>query len=201
MRNSSNGLIISVLLLFGLAILSLFVFQSAWLKMISYLLNSNQSAGLPVSSTPINGFSFPTAQAPAPVGKELTAGNLAITVRRVVRPADTTVGDAGLFNTLEQDEQYLLVDIQVRCLSSAETCRLTEFDFGVRTGSGRDYPAEFSSGFDDDLKGLFEGGDIEPGKSLAGALIFIIHKSDTDLKLIYPRMYNFGGSVEFLLGR
>jgi len=118
----------------------------------------------------------------------------------VVRPADTMVGNDGIYRSLDQDEQYLLVDIKVRCISSTETCRLTEFDFGVHTSSGRDYSAELASGFSD-LKGLFEGGDIKPGKSLAGSLIFIIHKSDTGLKLIYPRMYNFGGSAEFLLGK
>jgi hypothetical protein len=201
MRNSSNALILVLLSIGCLFMLVLIVYQKALLELVSQRLTADPSAGLPVSSTPITGFSFPTSQPAAPVGKELTAGNLAITVRRVVRPADTTVGDAGLFNTLEQDEQYLLVDIQVRCLSTTESCRLTEFDFGVRTGSGRDYTAEFSSGFDEDLKGLFEGGEIEPGKSLAGALIFVIHKTDTDLKLLYPRMYNFGGSAEFLLGR
>jgi hypothetical protein len=111
------------------------------------------------------------------------------------------VGNAGIYRSLDQDEQYLLVDIKVRCISATETCRLTEFDFGVHTNSGRDYTAEFSSSFSN-LQGIFEGGDIKPGKSLAGSLIFIIHKSDAGLKLIYPRMYNFGGpTAEFLLGK
>jgi len=78
--------------------------------------------------------------------------------------------------------------------------RLTEFDFGTQTGTGRDYPAEFASSFSG-LNGLFEGGDIEHGKSLAGSLIFIIHKNDRDLTLVYPRLYNFGASAEFLLGK
>lgn len=202
MRNSSNGLIVGVLLVFGLALLSLFLYQSAWLKLISYMLNSDQSAGLPVSSTPITGFSFPTAAPAARPGTEVAVGKLAITVTRVVRPADTSVARADGHPALEIDEQFLLVDIAVRCLSTDGTvCRLTEFDFGVSNSAGRDYPAEFSSSFPG-LQSIFEGGDIEPGRSLAGSLIFIIHKSDTGLTMRYPRMYNFGGpSAEFLLGQ
>ena len=200
MRKSPNTLLLGVLLLFGLGLLCLFLFQSAWLKTVLYLVNKDQSAGLPVSSTPITGFSFPTAAAPAPIGREVPVGKLAITVRRVVRPADSAVGNANLFKSLEQDEQYLMVDINVRCTSAAETCRLTEFDFGVKTDSGRDYTAEFSSSFEG-LDGLFEGGEIGSGKSLSGSLIFIIHKTDQGLKLIYPRMHGFGATAEFLLGR
>jgi hypothetical protein len=201
MRKTINALPLIVAVGACLGLVSLLVFQGAWLKLISYLLNSNASAGLPTTSPPITGFSLPTAAPPAPPGKEAIVGNLAITVTRVVRPADSIVENTGGYNSPEQDEHYLLVDIRVRCVSSAETCHLTEFDFGVSSSSGRDYTAEFASGFSG-LDGLFEGGDIRPGNSLAGSLIFIVHKSDTGLKLIYPRMYSFGGpSAEFLLER
>lgn len=200
MRSSFGGLIIRGLLVFGLAIVSLVVVQKLWLAFIAYQLNHQpESAGLPVSSTPISGFSFPTARAPAPVGSELTHGNLAITVTRFVRPANALVGTGSHYKVLDSDEEYLLVDIKVRCISTTETCRLTEFDFGVDTNSGRDYPAEFSTSFSG-VSNLFEGGEIAPGKKLSGSLIFIIHKDDHGLTLYYPRMVLGVALAKFLLG-
>lgn len=200
MRNSSNGLIIGVLFVMFVGLLSLFLCQSAWLTVISYMLKSSQSAGLPVSSTQVTGFSLPTTGPPAPVGAERIAGNLAITVTRVIRPADAVVKNAGNYTIPDADEEYLMVDIRVRCRSSSETCHLTEFDFGVESSSGRDYAAQFASSFSG-LRGLFEGGEIDPGDSMSGALVFIIHENDTGLRLVYPRRFGFGTSAEFLLGQ
>jgi hypothetical protein len=200
MRNSVSGLLIRLLLGFGLGLLSLFVCQKIWLAFISYqITQQTESGGLPVGTMPVSGLSFPTARPPAPVGSEVTFGNFAITVTRFERPANAQVAKAG-YKTLEKDEEYLLVDIRVRCISASETCRLTEFDFGVESSSGRDYPAEFSTSFSD-LPNLFEGGDIAPGKKLSGSLIFIIHKEDSGLSLSYPRMAIGVIPAKFLLGR
>jgi hypothetical protein len=199
MRNSVSGLILRLLLVFSLGLLSLVVCQNLWLAFISYQLNHQpESAGLPVGTLPVSGLSFPTARPPAPVGSEVTFGNFAITVTRFERPANAQVAQAD-YKTLEKDEEYLLVDIRVRCLSTSETCRLTEFDFGVSNNSGRDYPAEFSSSFSG-LPNLFEGGDIAAGKKLSGSLIFIIHQKDTGLILYYPRMLIGAAPAKFLLG-
>jgi uncharacterized protein DUF4352 len=200
MRKSSNGLIISLLVFAVVGFLSLYVFQSIWLKLISRMLNSSQSTGLPVSSTPISGFSFPTHGAPAPVGTELTVGNLGITVTGIVSPADALVGKANRFKVLEKDEEYLVVYIKTRCVSKSEKCHVTESDFGVHSEAGRDYPAELSVSFSD-LKGLFEGGEIPAGQNLGGSLIFIIRQGDHGLTLVYPRLFSFGSSAEFLLGK
>ncbi len=201
MRNSISGLLIRLLLALGLGLLSLFICQQIWLAYISYqLTHQPESAGLPISSTPvISNFSFPTAQPSAPVGSEVTFGNTAIMVIRFERPANAQVVKAG-YRTLEKDEEYLLVDIRVRCISASETCRLTEFDFGVTTSSQRDYTAQFSTDFSD-LPNIFEGGEIAPGKKLSGSLIFIIHKEDSGLVLAYPRMAIGVSPVKFLLGR
>jgi Domain of unknown function (DUF4352) len=94
----------------------------------------------------------------------------------------------------------LVVDVKVHCVSSDEKCHLTEFDFGVETKSGHDYPAELTVSYSD-LKGLFEGGDIDPGKSMSGSLIFVIQKGESGLTLIYPRLFAFGGSAKFILGK
>ena len=201
MRNSSNRLLINLLVVGVVAFLSLYLFQSVWLKLISNMMSSSQSTGLPgSSSTPISGFSFPTARAPAALGTELTVGNLGITVTGIVSPADHVVGTANRFNVLEKDEEYLVVYLKTRCLSKSETCRVTESDFGVESNSGRDYPAEFSVSFTD-LKGLFEGGDIPPGQNLGGSLIFIIKKGDKGLTLVYPRLFGFGEVAKFTLGK
>ena len=200
MRNSSSRLIVNLLIVAAIALLSLYLFQSAWLAVISRMLNSSQSTGLPASSTPISGFSFPTARAPAALNTELTVGNLGITVTGIVSPADHVVGKANRFNVLEKDEEYLVVYIKTRCVSKSETCRVTESDFGIESNSGRDYPAEFSVSFSD-LKGLFEGGDIPPGQNLGGSLIFIIKKGERGLTLVYPRMFGFGDTAKFTLGK
>jgi hypothetical protein len=200
MRNSSSRLIVNLLIVAAIALLSLYLFQSAWLAVISRMLSSSQSTGLPASSTPVSGFSFPTARAPAALNTELTVGNLGITVTGIVSPADHVVGKANRFNVLEKDEEYLVVYIKTRCVSKSETCRVTESDFGIESNSGRDYPAEFSVSFSD-LKGLFEGGDIPPGQNLGGSLIFIIKKGERGLTLVYPRMFGFGSTARFTLGK
>jgi len=201
MRKSSLGtILVTVLGALALGIISLLFLQDLWLKKVQQMLNSGQS-GLPVSSTmPVSNFSFPTAQAPAAINKELTVGNLGITVTGIVSPADHVVGTANRFNVLEKDEEYLVVYIKTRCVSKSETCRVTESDFGIESDTGRDYPAEFSTSFSD-IKGLFEGGEIPPGQNLGGSLIFIIKKDDHGLRLVYPRMLGFGDTAKFTLGK
>jgi hypothetical protein len=200
MRNS-NRLLFNLLIAAIVALLSLYIFQGVWLKLIMRMMSSSQSAGLPTSSTPISGLSFPT-QAPAvSLNTEVKVGNLDITVTGIVSPADHVIGTANRFNVIEKDEEYLMVYIKTRCVSKSETCRLTEFDFGVESSSGRDYPAELSGSYSDSLKGLFEGGDIPPGQNLGGSLIFIIKKGERGLTLVYPRMFSFGASAKFLLGK
>ena len=195
-----NRLLVNLMILAVVALLSLYLFQSAWLAVISRMISNSQSTGLPAGSTPVSGFSFPTARAPAALGTELTVGNLGITVTGIVSPADHVVGTANRFNVLEKDEEYLVVYIKTRCVSKSETCRVTESDFGIESNSGRDYPAEFSVSFSD-LKGLFEGGDIPPGQNLGGSLIFIIKKGDKGLTLVYPRLFGFGEVAKFTLGK
>jgi uncharacterized protein DUF4352 len=201
MRNSSIGtIILTLLVVLALAIFGLLIFQGLWLKKVQQMLNSNRSSGQPVSTAAVSGFSFPTASDAVSQGVESIVGNVGITVTRVINPANSYVGKAAKYTTLDKGDQYLLVDIKVRCISSKEKCRLTEFDFGVESNAGRDYPAELSGNFSD-LKGLFEGGDIEPGKSMSGSIIFVIQKGESGLVLVYPRLFNFGGSAKFTLGR
>ena len=203
MRKSSIGtILVTVLGALALGIISLLFFQDLWLKKVQQMLNSSQSAGLPVSSTmPVSNFSFPTASAPVSQGTESILGNVGITVIRVINPADNYVGNAAKYTVLDKGDQYLLVDIKVRCVSAEEKCRLSEFDFGVESNAGRDYPAELSGNFSDDLKGMFEGGEIEPGKSLSGSIIFVVKRGESGLIMVYPRLFAFGGSAKFTLGR
>ena len=200
MLKSTNSLLGALVLLAALIVLVLYVFQRGGLLAIQYMLSQSQSTGLSAGSTPVSGFSFPTAQAPAGYNTELTVGNLGITVTGIVSPADHVIGTANRFNVLEKDEEYLVVYIKTRCVSKTETCRVTESDFGIESSTGQDYAAEFSVSFSD-LKGLFEGGDIPPGQNLGGSLIFIIKKGDNGLTLIYPRMFGFGNTVKFTLGK
>lgn len=184
-----------------LGILILVLFQKAWLKMIQDRLNSSQAFAFPTSATSISNFSFPTAPAPVAAGKEVIFKDLGITVTRVISPANSYMGNAAFPSVLKEGKEYLVVDIKVRCISSKEKCHITEFDFGVDTKSGHEYPAELSGSYSDDLSGVFEGGDIEPAKSMSGSLIFILEKGERGLVLIYPRLFAFGGSVKINLSK
>ncbi len=198
MRNSASGFLFRLLLAAGLVIVVLALVPRIWLGLISYLLKANQSAGLPqFSTTPVSGFAFPTPRAPGRVGEEVTVGKMAIRVTQVVRPANARVVGASTYQALGKGEEYLLVDISVHCLSTKESCRLTEFDFGVRNASGREIPSELASrsaGLQ-----LFEGGAIAAGQRMSGALIFIIRRDDRGLVLYYPRGFSMGGSAEIVL--
>jgi hypothetical protein len=199
MLKSTNSLIGALILLAAFIILVLYVLQRGGLLAIQYMLSKNMSTGIPVSSTPVTGFSFPTAPGPVSIGTEAIVGNVGITVTGIMLPANRYVGNNAKYTALDQDEEYLRVDITVHCVSSQEKCHLTEFDFGVQTKSGKDYPAELSDSYD--LKGLLEGGDIDPGKSMTGSLLFVIEQGEQGLTLIYPRMFAFGGSAKISLGR
>ena len=198
MRNSIGGLVFGVLLLAVLAILSLTLVQGAWLGLISHMLQANQSTGLPqFSTTPISGFAFPTPRPAGHVGEEIVVGEVAIRVTGVSRATSARQAGASTYQALKKDEEYLLASVSVRCLSAKESCHLTEFDFGVRSASGRDTPAEFTSS----SSGLqvFEGGTIAPGHSISGSLVFIIGQNDRGLRLYYPRGFNLGGAAEVVL--
>jgi hypothetical protein len=201
MRQSGAGGFILWLVIFSLGVLALYLFQSAWLAMIQYLLNSSQSSALPISTVVVPTFTFPKVIGPVSPGREAMVGNLGITVTRVISPADSYMGKAAFPAVALEGKEYLAVDVTVRCFFSAEKCHLTESDFGVETKDGQVTPAELSGDYSDVLQGVFEGGDVQPGKSLSGSLFFIIPKGEIGMKLIYPRMYSFGNSVEFLLGK
>ena len=201
MRNSSNGLTASLLIVVVLCLLGMVFYQKAWLIAIQYMLaHPGEGSGLPTSTTQVAGFAIPTAPAPVSVGKEAVINNLGITVTRVISPADSYIGKAALPSVARDGKEYLLVGVKVRCTSPDEKCNLSEFDFGIETKGGHDYAAELTGSYSD-LKGLFEGGDIEPGKSMSGSLVFIIEKGEKGLTLIYPRLFALGGSAKLLLGK
>ena len=200
MRNSASGLLLRLLLTVSLVILALTLVPGVWLMFISHLLKANQSAGLPqFSTTPISGFAFPTPRPTGHIGEEITVGEVAIRVTGVSRAASARVAGVGTYQSLQQGEEYLLVKVLVRCLSAKEPCHVTEFDFGVRSASGRDTSAEFTSS----SSGLqvFEGGTIAAGQSMSGSLVFIIRQNDRGFKLYYPRGFTLGGAAEVALSR
>ncbi|HEX2696638.1 MAG TPA: DUF4352 domain-containing protein [Anaerolineales bacterium] len=201
-RNSLAGLVLTLLMVAALAVLSVVLVQGAWLNMVQGMLTASPTYELPVSTTPFPTYTFPKVLDPVSPGVEAVVNNsIGITVTRVISPADSYVGKAGFPSVPLEGKEYLVVDIKVRCVSAKEKCRLTEFDFGVETKDGQTYPAELSGNFSDELPGIFEGGDIQPGKSLSGSLIFIIPKGTHGLTLIYPRLYGFADTARFTLGK
>jgi len=195
MRNSGIGFLLRLLLVVGLAILVWALVQSAWMGMITNLLAANQGAALPISGTPISG--FPTQAPSVPIGTERTMGDLAISVTRVLRPADAAIY-AGYYKQLDQADEFIAVGIQARCIASDQSCRLAETDFGVNAESGQDYMAEFSNNFEG-VRGLFDGGEMAAGQSLSGDVVFIVPREASGLLLIYPGMYSFGNEARFRL--
>lgn len=183
----------------GLAIFGLLLFQRVWLAMIINMVNNSPSVGMPVSTVPAGNFSLPTEDAPAYIGEERAINDMAISVTRVVRPADSPRGKS-LFTSLDAGQEYMLVGIRVRCTAADKSCRAVELDFGVSGNSRKDYTPEFSTGFDN-LDGLFQGGDIAPGESMSGDLVFIVSQDDSGLKMFYPRTYGFAHTVSFWLGQ
>lgn len=201
MQKLPRGLSLIVLIIAVPCLFALILYQRALLTGIQFMVNSNRDFGLPTPTTPIPSISFPTASAPVSVGKEAIINDLGITVTRVISPADRYMGKAAWPSVLQEGKEYLVVDVKVRCVASKEKCHLTEFDFGVETKSGHDYAAELSGMYSDELQGVFEGGDIQAGKSMSGSLIFVLEKGEKGLTLIYPRMYSFGSSVKVVLGK
>src|SRR5215510_10156118 len=120
----TTRLLVNLIVVVIVALVSLYIFQGAWLTVILHMMSNSQSSGLPTSSTPVTGLSFPTARPPAAINKELTVGNLGITVTGIVSPADHVIGKTNRFNVLEKDEEYLVVYIKTRCVSKSETCRV-----------------------------------------------------------------------------
>ena len=200
MRNSGGGLVLRVLIFLGLGVLALYLIQGGYLILIGYLLKNNQ-AGVPnFSSTQVTGMSFATTRPPGHVGDGFVVGDMALYVTGMIRPAGAQVAGASQFKSLASDEEFLVVEISVSCRSANTSCRMVESDFGVRSASGNEYSAEFSTGFSG-LNGLFEGGEIAAGQNMSGSVIFAIRKDDRGLVFFYPRFFGFGGnSASFLLG-
>jgi hypothetical protein len=201
MRKSPIGFSGPLLIVTVCCLFAFIFYQKAWLVGIQWMLNSNRPLGLPTSTTPISNFSIPTAPNPVSLGKEAIINNLGITVTRVISPADNYLGQAGFSSIPPEGKEILVVEVTVRCNSSDEKCHVSEYDFGVEAKNNQDYPAELSGLYSDKLIGVFEGGDIEPGKSMSGSLIFIIPKGEKGLILIYPRLFAFGTSAKFFLGQ
>ena len=200
MRNSGGGLVLRVLIFLGLGVLALYLIQGGYLVLIGYLLK-NSKAGMPdFSSTQVTGMSFATTRPPGRIGDGFVVGDMALYVTGMTRPAGSQVAAASEFRSLASDEEYLVVEVSVNCRSANASCRMVETDFGVRSASGNEYSAEFSTGFSG-LNGLFKGGEIAPGQNMSGSVIFAIHKDDRGLVFFYPRFFGFGSnSASFLLG-
>ena len=197
MRNSTLSLVLGVLLAAAVAFLALTRMQGAWLGLISHMLQANQSAGLPqLATTPMSVFAFPTPRPPARVGDEVTAGAVAIRVTGVSHR--TRLSGATTYESLGRGEEYLVVNVAVRCHSPNDSCRLTGFDFDVRSAAGQEARPVFAgrvSGLQ-----LFDGGTIARGRSTSGSLIFIIRQKDRGLVLSYPRDFGLGRSAQVALG-
>src|SRR6266508_1038833 len=147
MRKSPFGFNLPLLIITVLCLFAFIFYQKVLLLGIQFMVNANQPLGMPTSTMPITNFSFPTAPAPVAAGKEAIINDLGITVTRVISPADKYMGKAAFSSVLREGKEYALVDVKVRCISSDKKCRLSEFDFGIETKAGHEYPAELSGNY------------------------------------------------------
>jgi hypothetical protein len=125
-----------------------------------------------------------------PIGQERAVGELAITVTRVLRPADDFLTERGLSPASKNayvgsNRELLLVIVKIRCID-LNGCSIRANDFGMMALPGMDY-APISAERLPELSGLISDGIIGADKSLEGGLIYAIDRTSNNLTLFYPR--------------
>lgn len=82
-------------------------------------------------------------------------------------------------------EQFAMVDVSVACRAAAgESYNVTESNFSLDGEAQKSYYPEFAMSLDG-LNGLFDGGQIAPGESLSGDVVFVVDREAAGLTLRY----------------
>ena len=150
--------------------------------------SSSQSES--ATSTPEQGLSFDN---PAPVGDEVLANDIAVTVTGATRPANDIVAEANQFNEPpEAGEEYLLVEFQMTCTKSGdEQCSFNPFSMLVYGSLEDSHTREFVAGLENEHGSV----DLNGGETVSGVMPFSVGQDETDLVLIYQPMA--GGTFFF----
>lgn len=142
------------------------------------------------------------AQGPASLRQPLTVGNVEVTANDIRWPADSVVLRADAHPVPGSDEQFAMVDVSATCLPEAQaTCTVTALSFRLTSGAGQTYAPVLETSFQG-LSGLFEGGQIPPGETRSGAIVFLLKRDAARLTLIYYSAPGGSGpSASFTLGQ
>src|SRR5689334_15059104 len=112
------------------------------------------------------------------LGIEVLRGDVGLRVTGVVRDMQVNVKPGADAILPREDQEYLWVEITVRCVPEAiQNCMMSYDDFGLRSAQGGVYSAESPTAYDMDA--LFETFEMEPGTGRFGALIYIIQWDDS----------------------
>jgi hypothetical protein len=150
---------------------------------------------IPVTDTPVP-TAIPTLPPvgetrdnPAPVGTPIDiGGDMVFTIISGVRPADSVVINANMFNTQpEGNQEYVQLDVQVVCnKSSNDKCYFSPYEIkavGV-DGNVRDTEIMIAG-----IDGLIESGEFFGGATRSGKMFYIVPKDDKTVVLFYEPLF------------
>jgi hypothetical protein len=143
----------------------------------------------------------PWAQGPASLRQSLTVGNVEVTANDIRWPADRVVLHADAYPVPGPDEQFAMVDVSATCRHDANAaCSVSALSFRLSSGSGETYAPVLETSFEG-LSGLFEGGQISPGDTRSGSIVFLLNRGAERLTLTYYSSPNGSGPyASFILG-
>jgi hypothetical protein len=135
---------------------------------------------------------------PAPLGYGLNIGDITLSVREIMRPANEAIAAAEDFFYVppEPDNEYVMVWVSFTCNATGdETCTVLPFGFGLTGSGGIVHEPDF---FITEVPDLFEGGEVYGGVTLEGWIPFQVAQSETDLVLVFETWELFGPAKVFL---
>lgn len=130
-----------------------------------------------------------TRDNPAPVGTPIDiGGNMVFTIISGVRPADSIVINANMFNTQpEGNQEYVQLDVQVVCnKSSNDKCYFSPYEIkavGI-DGNVRDTEIMIAG-----VEGMMESGEFFGGATRSGKMFYIVPKDDKTVVLFYEPFF------------
>jgi hypothetical protein len=126
---------------------------------------------------------------PAPVGSEVIADDMVFVILGATRPADDIIMAGNPFNTEpEEGEEYILVDIEIKCLKSTDDkCSTGTYNISLLGDSGISYDPEIVVV---GVEGLLDfTSDFYGEAVISGSIPFIVKQSDTELLFVYEPLF------------
>jgi len=116
----------------------------------------------------------------AAAGNQVTGGNVQVTVTKTERSA----GDE--FNTPKAEKEYLIVHLTLKNVGTVKA-HYNPLDFKIKDSNGNITEKDFNT-VDKDT--ALSYGELAPGGTVSGTVVFEVPKNDSNLTLIYEYEYN-----------